>query len=84
MLKLIRDFFTTNIWLKMSALLLALTLWFYVVNELNKGSEADKQFLNKILPPEGMAARKRITAVLSCRVIGRIRGGMMLTGGRAG
>ena len=58
MLESIRDFFTKNMWLKMSALLLALTLWFYVVNELNKGSEEDKQFLNKILPSDGMAAKK--------------------------
>jgi len=66
MLKSIRDFFTRNIWLKTSALLLALALWFYIVNELNKGSEEDRQFLNRILPREGMAAKKlSIKPVLS-------------------
>ena len=57
MLKFIRKFFTENIWLKTGSLILALALWFYVVNELNKGSEDDRQFLNKILPPEGLAAK---------------------------
>ncbi len=66
MLKSIRDFFIKNMWLKMSALILALTLWFYVVNELNKGSDEDKQFLSKILPPEGLTAKKlSIKPVLS-------------------
>ncbi len=45
-------------WLKMSALLLALAIWFYVVNELNKGSEEDRIFLNRILPSESVAAKK--------------------------
>lgn len=58
MLKSIRKFFTKNVWLKIGALLLALALWFYVVNELNKGSEEDRQFLNKILPSEGLSAKK--------------------------
>jgi len=58
MLRLIKEFFTKNVWLKMGALLLALALWFYVVNELNKGSEEDRQFLNKILPSEGLSAKK--------------------------
>lgn len=58
MFRAIRKFLTENIWLKMGSLLLALGLWFYVVNELNKGSDEDKQFLNKILPEGGMAAKK--------------------------
>ena len=58
MSRAIRKFFTKNVWLKISALLLALALWFYVVNELNKGSEEDRQFLNKILPAEGLSAKK--------------------------
>lgn len=58
MLKSIRKFLTKNVWLKIGALLLALALWFYVVNELNKGSEEDRQFLNKILPSEGLSAKK--------------------------
>ncbi|MCX5677612.1 MAG: YbbR-like domain-containing protein [Candidatus Omnitrophica bacterium] len=58
MLKSIREFFTKNVWLKIGSLLLALVLWFYVVNELHKGSEEDRQFLNKILPSEGLSAKK--------------------------
>lgn len=49
---------TENIGLKITALVLALVLWFYVVNELNKGSEEEKQFLNKVLPSEGVVAKK--------------------------
>lgn len=56
MLKSIREFFTENVWLKIGSLLLALILWFYVVNELNKGSEEERQFLKRILP---MSAEKQ-------------------------
>ena len=52
------ELITKNIGLKMTALVLALMLWFYVVDELNKGSEEDKQFLNKVLPQEGVVAKK--------------------------
>lgn len=58
MLRTIRSFFTKNVWLKVGTLLLALAIWFYVVNELNKGSEEDRLFLNKILPSEGLSAKK--------------------------
>jgi YbbR domain-containing protein len=57
-LRAIKKFFTKNIWLKMGALFLALTLWFYIVNELNKGSEEDRQFLSKVLPADAVAAKK--------------------------
>lgn len=49
---------TKNSGLKLIALILALVLWFYVVNELNKGSEVDRQFLNKVLPSDGVMAKK--------------------------
>jgi YbbR domain-containing protein len=49
---------TKNASLKLVALILALVLWFYVVNELNKGSEVDRQFLNKVLPSDGVMAKK--------------------------
>ncbi len=55
-----RKFFTKNVWLKIGALLLALALWFYIVNELNKGSEEDRQFLNRLLPSDGLAAKKLV------------------------
>ena len=58
MLQRIKKFFTENIWLKVGSLFLALVLWFYIVNELNKGSEEDRQFLNKVLPSEGVVAKK--------------------------
>ena len=40
------------------ALVLALALWFYVVNELKKGSEEERLFLSRMMPQEGMAAKK--------------------------
>lgn len=58
MLKKLGSFFTQNIGLKITALILALALWFYIVNELKGGSEEDKQFLSRVLPMEGMAAKK--------------------------
>lgn len=40
------------------ALILALALWFYVVNELKKGSEEERMFLSRMMPQEGMVAKK--------------------------
>jgi YbbR domain-containing protein len=59
-MEFIRKFFTKHIGLKIAALILALALWFYIVNELNKGTEEERQFLNRILPQEDMTARKLI------------------------
>ena len=53
-----KRFFTKNVWLKMGALFLALTLWFYISNELNKGSEEDRQYLGRVLPADAIAAKK--------------------------
>ncbi len=47
-----KDFFTYNIGLKITALILALVLWFYIVSELNKGTDEERQLLNKILPSD--------------------------------
>ena len=58
MLEFIRKFFTKHIGLKLMALILALALWFYIVNELKKGNEEERQFLNQVLPQEGLTARK--------------------------
>ncbi len=58
MLDFIRKVFTKHIGLKFTALILALALWFYVVNELKKGSEEERLFLKRMLPPEGMVAKK--------------------------
>jgi len=58
MLRPLRNFFTKNIGLKFTALILALALWFYIVNELKKGSEEENQFLNRLLPSEGVIAKK--------------------------
>jgi len=52
------NLFTGRVGLKITALILALVLWFYVVDELNKGSEEERQFLNKVLPSEGVVAKK--------------------------
>ena len=53
MLEFMRKFFTKNIGLKFMALILALALWFYIVNELKKGNEEERQFLNRVLPQQG-------------------------------
>ncbi|MBN2453052.1 MAG: hypothetical protein JXB40_02155 [Candidatus Omnitrophica bacterium] len=68
----LKRFFTRNIWLKVGSLLLALIMWFYIVNELNKGSEADRQFLNKILPSDSVVAKKLTIKAL---LVGRPRWG---------
>jgi hypothetical protein len=60
MLEIIRTFITKNPGLKITALVLALALWFYIVNELNKGTEEERQFLTRMLPQEGMSAKKLI------------------------
>jgi len=57
-LEFLRKIFVKNIGLKITALILALALWFYIVNELNKGSDEERQLLNRVLPKEGMAAKK--------------------------
>ena len=59
-MKRLVDLFTKNIGLKTVALILSLALWFYIVNELNKGTEEDKQLLKNILPSEGIAAKKLV------------------------
>lgn len=51
-------FMSANRGMKLAALILALAIWFYVVNELNQGSEEDRQFLNRVLPSEGLTAKK--------------------------
>lgn len=58
MLDFIRKFFTKHLGLKFTALILALALWFYIVGELNRGSEEERQFLNRVLPQEGIVAKK--------------------------
>ena len=58
MLEAIRKFFTKRIGLKATALILALALWFYIVNELKKGNDEERQFLNRVLPQKGMFAKK--------------------------
>ena len=58
MFKFPRNFFTKNVGLKLIALVLALTSWFYIVKELNKGTEEEMRFLRKILPSEGLTARR--------------------------
>ena len=58
MMQFLKKLFTRNVGLKIAALVLALILWFYVVNELHKGSEDDRQFLKTVLPSEGLVAKK--------------------------
>lgn len=48
MLQSIRDFFTKHLVLKILSFILALLIWFYIVNELNKGSDEEMQMLRKM------------------------------------
>lgn len=58
MLQVVKKFFTQNLGLKLGALILALIFWFYIVDELNKGSEEERQFLKRVLPAGGVVAKK--------------------------
>lgn len=72
MLEFIRKFFTKHIGLKFTALILALALWFYIVSELKKGNEEERQFLSSLLPQEGMVAKKLTIMPI---LVGRPRAG---------
>ena len=48
MFKFFKALFTKNFGLKAVALILALVSWFYIVKELNRGTEDDMRFLRKI------------------------------------
>jgi predicted membrane protein len=43
------NFFTKNGPLKVLSFILALLIWFYIVNELNRGSQEELQALRKIM-----------------------------------
>lgn len=58
MFRFVREVFTENVGLKIIALLLALISWFYIVKELNSGTEEDVMLLQKIMPAQEMAAKK--------------------------
>jgi len=47
-----------NFRLKAIALILALVVWFYIVGELNRGSEEELKLLQQILPTQETAAKK--------------------------
>lgn len=54
----VRNFFTRNLGIKFVSLILALMVWFYIVGELNKGSEEERMLLRRVIPPGDMIARK--------------------------
>lgn len=58
MLKFLKRFFTENIGLKIVALVLALGLWIYIVNDLSKQNLDESRILEKILPSQGVVAKK--------------------------
>jgi YbbR domain-containing protein len=58
MLQSIKGLFTKHLFLKFLSLMLALLVWFYIVNELNKGSNEEMALLKKMRPGEGMVAKK--------------------------
>ena len=49
MYKFIRNFVTKNLPLKALSFILALLMWFYIVNELSRGSQEELQALRRIL-----------------------------------
>lgn len=49
---------TKNFGLKVIALVVALAAWFYIVGELNKGSVEERRLLDKMLPQDGLSAKK--------------------------
>jgi hypothetical protein len=48
MLRSIKGFFTKHLFLKFLSLILALLVWFYIVNELNKGPNVELELLKKM------------------------------------
>lgn len=54
----LKNFFTKHVGLKILSFMLALLVWFYIVNELHKGSLEELQFLHRIMPAEGLIAKK--------------------------
>lgn len=48
MLRSVKDLFTKHLLLKFLSLILALLVWFYIVNELNKGSDEELELLRKM------------------------------------
>jgi YbbR domain-containing protein len=79
MLEHLAGLFKKDIGLKLTALVLAVFLWFYIVNELNNGSEDEMQFLKKMLPAEGMVAKKLTIKPI---FVGRPRWGYSVTSGK--
>ncbi|MDP2913107.1 MAG: YbbR-like domain-containing protein [Candidatus Omnitrophota bacterium] len=79
MLQYLRRFFTDKIGMKCIALILALALWFYVVGELNKGSEEEKRFLNTLLPREEAIAKKLTIKPI---FVGKLRQGYTIEGAK--
>ena len=49
LLEFLKGFFTKHLALKILSFILALLIWFYIVNELNKGSNEELQALRKIM-----------------------------------
>ena len=61
-----------NFLLKAASLILAIGLWFYIVNELGRGSEDERMALQKILPSYTMETK---TLVIKPVMIGKPRRG---------
>lgn len=75
MLEFVKRFFTKHLALKILSLFLALLVWFYIVNELNKGSDEEFRFLKRMLPSEGLVAKKLVIRPV---IIGKPRAGYIV------
>ena len=60
MYSFLKRLFGENLLLKGISLILAIGLWFYIVNELGKGSEEETIALQRILPSYGMLTKKLV------------------------
>ncbi len=58
MLDFLKKALTKNITLKLFSLLLAIIAWYYIVNELDKGSMEERALIQKIFPSYGMITKK--------------------------
>lgn len=72
MMPFIRRMLTENVGLKIVSLILAVIAWFYIVDELHKGTSEEEQFIAKMIPSEGVAAKKLPIKTI---FIGKVRPG---------
>ncbi len=71
--------FSENFFLKVVSLVLAVGLWFYIVSELNKGTEEERLVIQQLLPSYGMVTKKLTIKPI---LIGKPKRGFMALEGK--